>query len=74
MMLCGAPDAFGSCCQISSVRNGMNGCSRRIAVSSAVTSAPWIFAARLDVGAGALRSRALASSMYQSHSSSQMKW
>jgi valyl-tRNA synthetase len=31
MMLWGTPDALGSCCQISSVRNGMNGCSRRIA-------------------------------------------
>ncbi len=42
MMLWGAPDGLGSFCQISSVRNGMNGCRRRIAVSSAVTSVPWI--------------------------------
>ena len=47
MMLWGAPAGLGSFCQISSVMNGMNGCSSRIAVSSAVTSAPCTFRARL---------------------------
>ena len=74
MMLWGAPDGLGSCCQISSVTNGMNGCSRRIAVSSAVTSAPWTFQRVVGVGAGRAGQPALASSMYQSHSSSQTKW
>ena len=57
MMLCGAPDGLGSCCQISSVRNGMNGCRRRIAVSSAVTSAPWILLRASTSAAGAREAR-----------------
>jgi len=73
MMLWGAPDGFGSCCQISSVMKGMNGWRSRIAVSSAVTSAPWILL-RASTSAPARAKPALASSMYQSHSSCQMKW
>ena len=77
MMLWGAPDGLGSLCQISSVRNGMNGCRSRIAVSSAVTSVPWILlrASRsASVSPATFLRPALASSMYQSHSSSQTKW
>ena len=73
MMLWGTPDGLGSCCQISSVMKGMKGCSRRMAVSSAVTSAPWILA-RATASSPARANPALASSMYQSQTSFQMKW
>ena len=73
----GVPVGFGSCCQISSVTNGMNGCNRRHVVSSDVASTPCATRRLRFCAITSLESSyrsGLTSSMYQSQSSSQTKW
>ena len=65
-----SPSRFGSFCQISSVMNGMNGCSSRISRSCTSTSTA---TAASRTGPGCCRST-FTNSMYQSANSCQKKW